>query len=104
MAVGLKQPGHLFSVPGVELATTAAGIRYQGRDDLLLIALSEGSNVSAVFTQNKCCAAPVTLATAHMANNTTRALLVNSANANAVSSFEAMRFGGCFNSNLCNRA
>ena len=37
MAVGLKEPGILHPVKGVSLATTAAGIRYQGRDDLLLI-------------------------------------------------------------------
>jgi glutamate N-acetyltransferase/amino-acid N-acetyltransferase len=84
MAVGLKQPGKLYPVLGLELATAAAGIRYQGRDDLLVIRLSEGANVSAVFTQNKCCAAPVTLAKSHMAQNDTRALLINSGNANAV--------------------
>ncbi len=84
MAVGLKEPGNLLPVPGVKLATTAAGIRYQGRDDLLLITLSENTKVSAVFTQNKCCAAPVTLAKAHMLKNAPRALLINSGNANAV--------------------
>ncbi|MFT6099894.1 MAG: glutamate N-acetyltransferase/amino-acid N-acetyltransferase [Arenicella sp.] len=84
MAVGLKQPGKLYPVQGVELATTAAGIRYKGRDDLLLIRFSEGATVSAVFTQNKCCAAPVTVAKAHMAVSETRALLINSGNANAV--------------------
>ncbi len=84
MAVRLAQPGTLHPVAGVELATVAAGIRYQGRDDLLLISLSEGSSVSAVFTQNKCCAAPVTLAKDNMAVADTRALLINSGNANAV--------------------
>ena len=84
MAVGLKEPGSLLPIAGVRLATSAAGIRYQGRDDLLLISLSEGSQVSAVFTQNKCCAAPVTLAKAHMSASATRGLLINSGNANAV--------------------
>jgi glutamate N-acetyltransferase/amino-acid N-acetyltransferase len=84
MAVSLKQPGKLYPVKGVELVTAAAGIRYQDRDDLLLIRLAEGANVSAVFTQNKCCAAPVTLAKTHMAKSETRALLINSGNANAV--------------------
>jgi len=84
MAVGLKEPGTLLPVAGVELATSAAGIRYVGRDDLLLMTLSEGSEVSAVFTQNKCCAAPVTLAKDHMSKQATRALLINSGNANAV--------------------
>ena len=62
MPVGLSQPSTLFPVKGVALATTAAGIRYQGRDDLVLITLPEGSTTAAVFTLNKCCAAPVTLA------------------------------------------
>jgi len=74
----------LHPVRGVELGTTAAGIRYQGRDDLLLIKLAEDSSVSAVFTQNKCCAAPVDVAKIHMANSKPRALLINSGNANAV--------------------
>lgn len=91
MAVGLKEPGKLHPVQGVELATTAAGMRYQGRDDLLLISLSEGSSVSAVFTQNKCCAAPVTLAKSHMSASATRALLINSGNANAVTGEQGMQ-------------
>jgi glutamate N-acetyltransferase/amino-acid N-acetyltransferase len=84
MAVGLKEPGLLHPVKGVSLATTAAGIRYQGRDDLLLIFLAEGSTTAAVFTQNKCCAAPVTVAKINMQAAASRALLVNSGNANAV--------------------
>ncbi|MFT6032206.1 MAG: glutamate N-acetyltransferase/amino-acid N-acetyltransferase [Arenicella sp.] len=91
MAVGLKQPGKLYPVNGVELATTAAGIRYQGREDLLLIRLCEGASVSAVFTQNKCCAAPVTLAKAHMASGKIRALLINSGNANAVTGDQGLQ-------------
>ena len=65
MAVGLLKPSAVYPVSGIELATVATGMRYQGRDDLLLMTLSEGSTVSAVFTQNKCCAAPVTLAKAN---------------------------------------
>ena len=84
MAVGLKNPGELHPVKGIELATTAAGIRYQGRDDLLLMTLIEGSSLAAVFTQNKCCAAPVTLAKAHIGAVAPRALLINAGNANAV--------------------
>ena len=91
MAVGLKQPGTLYPVNGVELATTAAGIRYQGREDLLLMRLCEGASVSAVFTQNKCCAAPVTLAKAHMAGGKIRALLINSGNANAVTGDQGLQ-------------
>lgn len=84
MPVGLTEPSKLYPVKGVSLATTQAGIRYQGRDDLLLITLPEGSTTAAVFTLNKCCAAPVVVAKSNMSSTPTRALLVNSGNANAV--------------------
>ena len=35
MAVGLRAPEELLAIDGVEIATTAAQIRYQGRDDLV---------------------------------------------------------------------
>lgn len=73
----------IHSVPGVRLAATAAGIRYQNRDDLLLIELAEGGSAAAVFTRNAFCAAPVTVAREHLAAATPRYLLVNAGNANA---------------------
>lgn len=84
MAVGLAQPGELHPVAGVKLASIEAGIRYQGRPDLVLMTLCEGATTAAVFTQNKCCAAPVTVAKAHLDTSQTRALLINAGNANAV--------------------
>ena len=90
MPVGLKEPNQLHAVKGVSLATTSAGIRYQDRDDLLLVSLSEGSVTSAVFTQNKCCAAPVIVAKQNIKIGATRALLVNSGNANAVTGDEGL--------------
>ena len=84
MAVNLFEPSELNAVEGVEIATTAAGIRYQGRDDLVLIKLADSASTAAVFTQNKCCAAPVVLAKEHLATESPRALLINSGNANAV--------------------
>ncbi len=84
MAVNLTAPEILKPIEGAELAVVEAGIRYKGRDDLVLIKLAEGASVAAVFTQNKCCAAPVTLAKHNIANNKIRGLLINSGNANAV--------------------
>jgi glutamate N-acetyltransferase / amino-acid N-acetyltransferase len=72
-----------LSVPGVRLATIGAGIRYQGRDDLLALELVPGSSCAAVFTRNAFCAAPVTLARHHLSQTSPRYLLVNSGNANA---------------------
>ena len=72
-----------LSVPGVRLATIGAGIRYQGRDDLLALELAPGATTAAVFTRNAFCAAPVTLARHHLSQTAPRYLLVNSGNANA---------------------
>ena len=73
----------MYGVRGIRLAATAAGIRYQGRDDLLLIELAEGGNCAAVFTRNAFCAAPVTVAREHLSKGKVRYLLINSGNANA---------------------
>ena len=73
----------MSTVQGIRLSTTAAGIRYRGRDDLLLIELAEGGSCAAVFTRNAFCAAPVTVAREHLAKGRVRYLLINSGNANA---------------------
>ncbi|MFY9329129.1 MAG: bifunctional glutamate N-acetyltransferase/amino-acid acetyltransferase ArgJ [Georgfuchsia sp.] len=75
---------HLHSVAGVRLGVTEAGIRKKDRKDLTLIALDAGGNVAGVFTQNRFCAAPVTLCRAHLAQGTdVRALVINTGIANA---------------------
>jgi glutamate N-acetyltransferase/amino-acid N-acetyltransferase len=83
MAVGLKPPKDLRVVNGVKLAIAAAGIRYEGRNDIALISFAEGSSVAGVFTKNRYCAAPVTLAKDNMGSAEPRALLINAGNANA---------------------
>jgi len=83
VAVGLSAPDALLPVPGIKLATAAAGIRYQDRDDLVLIALTENTSTAAVFTQNAFCAAPVITAKKHLHETSPRFLLINSGNANA---------------------
>jgi glutamate N-acetyltransferase/amino-acid N-acetyltransferase len=86
MAVNLSAPNpqDLHPVPGVRLGIAMAGVRKAGRRDLTVIALAEGSQVAAVFTQNRFCAAPVQLCRRHLAAGAgIRALLVNTGNANA---------------------
>lgn len=83
MAVNLSFNENLLPIAGVRLATLNAGIRYKGRDDLLVMELAEGSSCAAVFTRNAFCAAPVTVARAHLASVSPRYLLVNAGNANA---------------------
>ncbi len=76
-------PNVMSAVPGIRLATAAAGIRYPGRDDLVLIEMVEGGTCAAVFTRNAFCAAPVTVAKEHLAEGPVRYLLINAGNANA---------------------
>ncbi len=78
------EPGALLPIAGLRLGIAQAGIKKPNRDDLLVMALDEGARVAGVFTQNRFCAAPVTVARAHLAGgHPIRALVVNTGNANA---------------------
>lgn len=70
-------------VRGVRLASAAAGIRRPDRKDMLLVELAPHTRTAAVFTQNRFCAAPVTVAREHLAAATPRLLIFNAGNANA---------------------
>ncbi len=80
-----------FQVKGCRLAAASAGIRYSDRRDLCLVELAPGSSVAGVFTRNRFCAAPVTLARQHLAAGEVRYLLINSGNANAGTGAEGMQ-------------
>src|SRR4051794_25772613 len=71
------------AVPGVKLATAAAGIRYGNRTDVLLVVLDPKTTVAGVFTKSKCPSAPVEWCRAKLGGGKARALVVNSGNANA---------------------
>lgn len=83
MAVGDDVLPELFEVPGVRLGTVSAGIKTEGRPDLVLIEAAPGTQCAAVFTQNAFCAAPVTVARQHLGQTQPRYLLINTGNANA---------------------
>jgi glutamate N-acetyltransferase/amino-acid N-acetyltransferase len=85
MAVNLLPPDPmaLHPVAGVELGVAMAGVRTPNRKDLLVMRLAKGSAVAGVFTRNRFCAAPVTLAKQHLASAQIRSLVVNTGNANA---------------------
>ena len=85
MAVGLKAPGCLHPIKGIRLSATHSGIKPDNEvKDLTLIEIAEGSSVAAVFTSNRFCAAPGTVARQHLAQVPgSRYLLINSGNANA---------------------
>ena len=85
-------PEALFSVAGVRLGTAEAGIRKKNRRDLTLIEFAPGSRAAGVFTQNRCCAAPVTLCREHLATDSgIRALVINTGIANAATGEQGMR-------------
>lgn len=83
MAVGPGLQDTLLPVSGVRIGTASAGIRKKERRDLVVFELAEGSQVAAVFTTNRFCAAPVQIARQHLRTNMPRWLLVNTGNANA---------------------
>jgi len=72
-------------VNGVRLATAAVGVRYEGRDDVMLALLDPGTTVVGVFTQSTTRAAPVLDCQAKIGidSDDGAAILVNSGNANA---------------------
>ncbi len=101
MAVNLPLPqaAALLPVAGLDIGVAEAGIRKKDRKDLLVMRIADGAQVSGVFTQNRFCAAPVTVCRAHLAaardaakDSATvsagsatgiRALIINTGNANA---------------------
>lgn len=70
-------------VAGVTMAAVEAGIKYQGRKDLLLVALAEGTVCAGVTTQSQTCSAPVLWCRDQLQHGHARALVVNAGNANA---------------------
>ncbi len=72
----------LPAIGGARLAAGMAGIRYQGRTDLVLAEFAAGTAVAGVFTANRCPGAPVDWCRAALPGGTARALVVNAGNAN----------------------
>ncbi|MCE2990803.1 MAG: bifunctional glutamate N-acetyltransferase/amino-acid acetyltransferase ArgJ [Burkholderiales bacterium] len=86
MAVNYTIPNAaaLTPVPGVRLGVAEAHVRKPNRKDMLVVALDEGSLVAGVFTQNRFCAAPVTVCREHLDDGQlARAIVVNTGCANA---------------------
>jgi len=72
-------------IDGVTFATMAAGVKYQGRTDVMLALLAPGTTVAGVFTKSSTRAAPVLDCQAKLGgpSDGAAAILVNSGNANA---------------------
>lgn len=72
-------------IDGVRFASIAAGVRYQGREDVMLATCIPGTSIAGVFTKSATRAAPVLDCQAKLGSDSTAgaAILVNSGNANA---------------------
>ena len=72
-------------IKGVRFATAAAGVKYQGRTDVMLAVADAGSSVAGVFTKSATRAAPVLDCQEKIGKSSDAgvAILVNSGNANA---------------------
>nr|WP_174834528.1 bifunctional glutamate N-acetyltransferase/amino-acid acetyltransferase ArgJ [Ruegeria sp. HKCCA5491] len=75
----------LPAIDGVRFTTVEAGVRYQGRTDVMLAVLDPGTSVAGVFTRSATRAAPVLDCQDKIggASDGPAAILVNSGNANA---------------------
>ncbi|MEP6067443.1 MAG: bifunctional glutamate N-acetyltransferase/amino-acid acetyltransferase ArgJ, partial [Paracoccaceae bacterium] len=73
------------TIGGVTFSSCAAGVRYQGRPDVMLAELRPGTAIAGVFTRSSTRAAPVLDCQAKLggAYDKGAAILVNSGNANA---------------------
>ena len=69
-------------MPGVRMATCAAGVRYRGRDDLALMVFDQGTVVAGSFTRSQTAGAPVIWSRRVAKCGVARALIVNAGNAN----------------------
>lgn len=78
-----KSVPQLSGLSGISLSTAEAGIKYRGRDDVLLVRFEHAAQVAGVFTKSRCPSAPVEWCKAQLVSGTAKALLVNSGNANA---------------------
>jgi glutamate N-acetyltransferase/amino-acid N-acetyltransferase len=79
--LAVKLPA-LLPLAGVRLGAAAAGIRYQGRTDVVMAELSPDTTVAGVFTKSKCPGAPIDWCRAALAGGRARAIVVNAGNAN----------------------
>ncbi|MBX6375222.1 MAG: bifunctional glutamate N-acetyltransferase/amino-acid acetyltransferase ArgJ [Acetobacteraceae bacterium] len=71
-------------VPGAQLATGMAELRYRAREDVMIMTFPQGTTVAGVFTRNRCPGAPVDWCRTALARarGKARGLVVTAGNAN----------------------
>ncbi|MCL1920158.1 MAG: bifunctional glutamate N-acetyltransferase/amino-acid acetyltransferase ArgJ [Kiritimatiellaeota bacterium] len=75
--------GGVTAAAGFRASGVAAGIKYEGRRDVALLAADKPATVAAVYTANKVAAAPVRLDRERTRSGKAQAVVVNSGCANA---------------------
>ncbi len=70
------------AVPGVRAAAIALGLRYQGRPDVALLEVPEGSAAAGLFTRSSTPGHPILWCRRILARGRARAVIVNAGNAN----------------------
>ncbi|MCV6603339.1 MAG: bifunctional ornithine acetyltransferase/N-acetylglutamate synthase, partial [Cohaesibacter sp.] len=73
----------LAPVAGVRFATGNTGLRYTGRDDLMVAELTDGTTAAGVYTKSKTCSAAIDWCRIALKSGKAKALIVNAGNANA---------------------
>lgn len=72
----------LAPIAGVRLAAIDCGIRYRGRNDLMVAELAPGTTIAGVLTRSATCGAPVLWCRQNLPGGTARAIVANSGNSN----------------------
>ena len=73
----MKSLSNSANIAGIKIGVSAAGIRYQDRDDVVIFEFCEGTSTAATFTKNRFAAAPVIVAKENLAKVNTRYLVIN---------------------------
>ena len=73
----------MADIAGVRMSVAQTEMKYQGRDDLLLMQFDEGTSFAGVFTQSATASAAVLASRDVAKTGQIRAILVNAGNANA---------------------
>ena len=81
----------LPAIAGLRFAAGCTGMRYKGRDDLMVAALDAGSTIAAVTTRNTMCSAPVEWCRVQARHGRARAIVVNAGNANVFTGRDGFR-------------
>ena len=73
----------LHAVAGIKLATAASGMKYKGRNDIMLMVADSNAVVAGALTRSKTCSAAVDWCKQVLKTGSAKAVLVNAGNANA---------------------